>query len=57
MKDPGPGQYQLPPKAFDTKYKFHMGVKTVDLRKDQTPGPADYKQEVRATIKAMPSYS
>ncbi len=34
MKDPGPGQYQLPPKAFDTKYKFHMGVKTVDLRKD-----------------------
>ena len=43
-RDPGPGQYELPPKAFESKYKFHMGVKLKDQGKDNYPGPADYEQ-------------
>jgi len=57
VKEPGPGAYNVPDKAFDSKYKFHMGIKTKDLGKDQTPGPADYEQSKNAVNKALPAYS
>jgi hypothetical protein len=38
-RDPGPAEYQLPNKAFDTKYRFHMGIKTKEGEKDNIPGP------------------
>lgn len=53
---PGPGQYVLPPKAFD-KPKFAMGIKPKDITNFMTPGPGQYDDKTSAVKKSMPSFS
>lgn len=57
-KAPGPGEYQIPGKAFDNKFRFHMGIKVKDSKTDSIPGPGEYDAHASKVMhKSMPAYS
>eukprot|EP00347_Sterkiella_histriomuscorum_P006966 403350761 len=58
QKQPGPGQYQISSKIFDsTQSRFAMGIKVKDLQKLEVPGPGQYDQNSSAVKKNMPAFS
>lgn len=56
-KIPGPGQYVIPPKAFETQSRFAMGIKYKELSKTFIPGPGQYEANTNFLKKSMPAFS
>ncbi|CDW84498.1 UNKNOWN [Stylonychia lemnae] len=57
IKLPGPGQYALASKAFETQSRFAMGIKVKELSKFSVPGPGEYDNNSSIVKKNMPSFS
>jgi Sperm-tail PG-rich repeat len=53
--NPGPGQYNLPPKAKGPKYI--IGMKLSESKRDLSPGPGQYNQDAKVINQKSPSYT
>ena len=54
---PAPGNYNIKSQAFESKSKFHMGIKLADQKTLEVPGSGTYNPTENFTKKAGANYS